>query len=94
MGRLTVRLPDALHRQLESLAHSEGVSLNQYLVYALTRQATLDLQAKNERGTNQPPEKPARRDRQAGAEREARQQAESDTLLHLPSEDFPPPADN
>jgi hypothetical protein len=41
MGRLTVRLPDTLHAQLTSLAEGEGVSLNQYIVYALTRQVTL-----------------------------------------------------
>ncbi|RME89780.1 MAG: toxin-antitoxin system HicB family antitoxin [Anaerolineae bacterium] len=38
MSRLTLRLPDSLHRQLEALARSESVSLNQYIVYALTRQ--------------------------------------------------------
>lgn len=38
MGRLTLRLPETLHRQLEQQAKSEGISLNQYLVYALTRQ--------------------------------------------------------
>lgn len=37
MGRLTLRLPDTLHRQLASLAEEEGVSLNQFIVYALTR---------------------------------------------------------
>jgi len=41
MGRLTVRLPNTLHQQLSSIADSEGVSLNQYIVYALTRQTTL-----------------------------------------------------
>ena len=41
MSRLTVRLPDTLHRQLEVLAKSENVSLNQYIVYALTQQTTL-----------------------------------------------------
>lgn len=41
MSRLTLRLPDTLHRQLEELAESEAVSLNQYIVYALTRQTTL-----------------------------------------------------
>ncbi|MBD2309049.1 toxin-antitoxin system HicB family antitoxin [Chroococcidiopsis sp. FACHB-1243] len=40
MSRLTVRLPETLHHQLVRLAESEGVSLNQYIVYALTRQAT------------------------------------------------------
>jgi hypothetical protein len=38
---LTLRLPDSLHRQLEDLASNEAVSLNQYIVYALTRQVTL-----------------------------------------------------
>ena len=41
MSRLTVRLPETLHQQLIHLAEGEGVSLNQYIVYALTRQATL-----------------------------------------------------
>jgi predicted HicB family RNase H-like nuclease len=40
MSRLTVRLPETLHQQLIHLAESEGVSLNQYIVYALTRQAS------------------------------------------------------
>jgi hypothetical protein len=46
MGRLTVRLPSTLHEQLVDLAQQEGVSLNQYIVFALTRQAaaTYDLQ--------------------------------------------------
>lgn len=38
MSRLTLRLPDSLHQELEVLAKREHVSLNQYLVYALTRQ--------------------------------------------------------
>lgn len=41
MSRLTLRLPETLHQQLAQLAEGEGVSLNQYIVYALTRQATL-----------------------------------------------------
>lgn len=41
MSRLTLRLPETLHRQLETLARNEAVSLNQYIVFALTRQATL-----------------------------------------------------
>lgn len=41
MSRLTLRLPASLHRQLEELAAHESVSLNQYIVYALTRQITL-----------------------------------------------------
>jgi HicB family len=41
MSRLTLRLPETLHQQLAHLADGEGVSLNQYIVYALTRQATL-----------------------------------------------------
>ncbi len=41
MSRLTLRLPETLHQQLANLAEGEGVSLNQYIVYALTRQVTL-----------------------------------------------------
>lgn len=41
MSRLTLRLPETLHQQLVQLAEGEGVSLNQYIVYALTRQAVL-----------------------------------------------------
>ena len=40
MSRLTLRLPETLHQQLETLARQENVSLNQYIVYSLTRQAT------------------------------------------------------
>lgn len=40
MSRLTLRLPETLHRQLETQAKREGVSLNQFIVYALTRQLT------------------------------------------------------
>lgn len=38
MGRFTLRLPESLHQELESRAKREGVSLNQYIVYALTQQ--------------------------------------------------------
>lgn len=41
MSRLTLRLPDSLHQQLEQMAENEQISLNQYIVYALTRQLTL-----------------------------------------------------
>jgi hypothetical protein len=40
MSRLTLRLPETLHRQLEAQAKREGVSLNPYVVYALSRQLT------------------------------------------------------
>jgi hypothetical protein len=38
MSRVTLQLPDTLHHQLASHAQREGVSLQQYIVYALTRQ--------------------------------------------------------
>ena len=38
MGRFTVRLPNSLHTALEEHARLEGVSLNQFVVYALTQQ--------------------------------------------------------
>jgi predicted HicB family RNase H-like nuclease len=40
MSRLTLRLPETLHQHLIHLAEGEGVSLNQYIVYALTRQVS------------------------------------------------------
>jgi hypothetical protein len=40
MSRLTLRLPETLHHQLTHLAEGEGVSLNQYITYALTRQVS------------------------------------------------------
>lgn len=40
MSRLTLRLPESLHQNLAARARREGVSLNQYLVYALAREAT------------------------------------------------------
>lgn len=41
MGRLTLRLPETLHQKLVALAEEEGVSLNHYIVYALTQQVTV-----------------------------------------------------
>ncbi len=42
MGRFTLRLPKTLHAELNGLAKSEGVSLNQYIVYALTQKTTAE----------------------------------------------------
>jgi len=41
MSRVTLKLPETLHQQLERLARSEGVTLNQYIVFALARQAAM-----------------------------------------------------
>lgn len=38
MSEYTLQLPDTLFQHLEQLAIREGVPLNQYLIYALTRQ--------------------------------------------------------
>lgn len=40
MGRLTLRLPGSLHEQLIEQAKGEGVSLNQYIVFTLTKSGT------------------------------------------------------
>lgn len=40
MARLTLRLPETLHQQLEAQAEAKGVSLSQYIVFALIRQIT------------------------------------------------------
>ena len=55
MSRLTVRLPETLHDQLTTQAKREGISLNQYIVYALTRQVTLayTVQAVSEQSMSQ-----------------------------------------
>ena len=37
MSRLTLRLPESLHQNLARQAKEEGVSLNQMIVYLLTR---------------------------------------------------------
>ena len=42
MGRFTLRLPKSLHKELQEMAGHEGVSLNQYIVYALTQQVTTE----------------------------------------------------
>ena len=42
MARLTLRVPDSLHATLAERAKREGVSMNQYLVFALSRIATAD----------------------------------------------------
>ena len=39
MRRFTLRLPETLFQRLALLADSEGVSLNQYLIYSLTHHA-------------------------------------------------------
>ena len=48
MSRLTLRLPETLHQQLAKVAEEEGVSLNQYIVYALTRQTSLNFNEQQE----------------------------------------------
>lgn len=49
MSRLTVRLPETLHRQLAEQARREGISLNHYIVFSLTRAVTVaDLGAQRE----------------------------------------------
>ena len=49
MTQLTVSLPETLQHQLTILARHEGVSLTQYIIYSLTRQANFaySVQEKN-----------------------------------------------
>lgn len=35
MGKLTIRLPDSLHRQLREMARKEGISTNQFITLAV-----------------------------------------------------------
>lgn len=36
-GKLNIRIPKSLHQQLSEAAAKDGVSLNQYIVYKLSR---------------------------------------------------------
>jgi len=40
MTQLVLEIPEKLHQQLKRLAKNEGVSLKEYVLFALTRQAT------------------------------------------------------
>jgi hypothetical protein len=42
MARMTLRVPDSLHALLAECAKREGVSMNQYVVFALSRITTID----------------------------------------------------
>lgn len=42
MARLTVRLPDSLKGVIARRAEEEGVSLNQFIVFALTQATSAD----------------------------------------------------
>lgn len=42
MARLSIRLPDTLHQSIVARAEKEGVSVNQFLVYALAQMTALD----------------------------------------------------
>ena len=55
MSRVTLQLPETLHHQLASHAQREGVSLQQYILYALTRQLahTYAVQVVSEEGVAQ-----------------------------------------
>jgi hypothetical protein len=39
---MTLRVPDSLHALLAECAKREGVSINQYIVFALSRIVTID----------------------------------------------------
>ncbi len=43
MARLTLRMPDSLHDAIAALADKEGVSLNHFVVYALTQATATEL---------------------------------------------------
>jgi len=40
MSTLSIRLPDSLHQQLKETARQEGVSINQLVLMAVTRQVS------------------------------------------------------
>ena len=50
MARMTLRVPDSLHALLAECAKREGVSVNQYIVFALSRFTAID-DLKHQRST-------------------------------------------
>ena len=80
MGRFTLRLPQTLHHELEVRAQNEGVSLNQYIVYALTCQvaASYTIQVLPKEMVEEQKE---RFDRLLGSLGEASVSAERDSIL-------------
>ena len=42
MTRMTIRLPDSLHNMMQQQATREGLSLNQFILYSLTRQSAFN----------------------------------------------------
>jgi antitoxin HicB len=48
-GKFNVRLPKSLHRRLDQMAEREGVSLNQFLVYTLSKAVGLEEVGKRKR---------------------------------------------
>lgn len=40
MGALTVRLPDSLHEKVRDLAEREGISMNQFVMLAVSEKIT------------------------------------------------------
>lgn len=48
-GQLRLRMPSSLHRELAEQAEKEGVSLNSYLVYLLSKNFGMELAAPPER---------------------------------------------
>lgn len=42
-GRITLRTPKSLHKDLVEQAEREGISLNQYIVYLLSKEATMHI---------------------------------------------------
>lgn len=48
-GQFKLRIPKSLHRQLAENAKREGISMNQYCLYLLTRNSVVSM---NKRGAN------------------------------------------
>jgi predicted transcriptional regulator len=40
MGALTIRLPDSLHEKVRELAEEEGISMNQFVMLAVSEKIT------------------------------------------------------
>jgi antitoxin HicB len=51
-GRITVRVPKTMHKELIKEANEEGISLNQYLIYIISKGMKSGLDKKKKEKSN------------------------------------------
>ncbi len=93
MSQIAITVPETLRHQLETMSRKEGVSLEQYVVFALTRHATLASLIRNAREEDpesQLKEFKARRERLGKTSREELAEILGERELVEPESDLNP----